>query len=193
MFKLNRLIKKPGHDHISGAGTDDDPNLSLTKKQLMVKVEQLSKNLSRFESRLQTEEQQAAACFRMLFKYEKIICELISLYRLQISKIEIIENSYHCHESFIKDVEKHIDSFIKNEKFDLDNFDDISPLKRILLRFLHQNTFNEMLTRKKITELEQLISEKQQLIFSFQNDLKHLKNNGSITAKTKKSTASFLN
>jgi len=158
-------------------------------EKLMAQVSQQSSLIHDLEKTNEELEARLTAFQDIILKYETIFREEIILYRLQKSKLTAIEKAFENSESFSKEIEHQITSFIdsyspqenKNNRFD--------SLKRIILRFFHQNKLNKKGTLSKLTEINELINDKQQLLERYHTDVKNWKKKMSISLKSSKPPA----
>lgn len=190
MFHKNYFFRKPGQSCKSSAALHTDPH---QLQKLMVKVNRLNSDNTVLQQRLQEKEEKIRTYLTLLLQYEQVLREEIALYKLQHTKIKTIEDAYHSYEIFIKDIDKQIELFLESFNSAPNIINQISPIKRILIRFIHQKVFNESAAEHRLTELQDLIAEKQKLISSFQSDVKHLKNKNDTTIQDSKSQLVNLN
>ncbi len=171
MFHKNYFLRKPGLNFKLNAASNTEPQ---PLQKLMVKVNRLNSDNATLRQRIQEKEHKVRTCVSLLLRYESVLKEELALYRLHQSKIKTIEDAFHCYEIFMKDIDTQINLFFENHETSPNLPNQISALKRILLRFIHQKIFNETATDQKLAELERLIAQKQQLISAFQSEVKQL-------------------
>ncbi|MCD4666113.1 MAG: hypothetical protein K8R68_12650 [Bacteroidales bacterium] len=176
MFSLNLFSRKPGHEpnFIPVGNLYEFAPHKI--KQLMVEVDQLNSYIATLEKSIKKREEKNNAYKNIIVKYDSVIREDISVHKLQKVKIETIEDAYNNYEIFMKEIADQIfsltESFPKKQKPPTCP----SPLKRILLRFIHQKELNQKLTDNKLDEIKQVINKKQQLLETYHSDLDTLKN-----------------
>jgi len=189
VFRLNLSFNKGlGHAHkdsLMNRFVEFDPqNFEKVMNQISQQrslIESLEKNNSELEERL-------TAFQNIILEYESIVREEISLYRLQKSKLTTIEKAFEESESFGKEVEQQITTFIDSYSPQETIHDKFDSLKRIIFRFFHQNKVNKKDTLTKLTEINELICNKQQLLDRFQLDVKCWKKNMSLSLNASKPT-----
>lgn len=110
----------------------------------------------------------------IILKYETFFREEISLFRLQKTKLTTMQEAFQHQELFTKEIEQHISSYIIQHSPQENNH---SSFKRIILRFFHQNRFNQSCAHSKISEIEEIISKKQQLLENLQTEVQNWRQN----------------
>ncbi len=184
------FYKKPGHENdtatIDGIFEYDHND----SEKLIIKVNQMNGKITKLEKSLGELQAKIKAYQDILLKYESVFREEISLYRLQKSKLTTMQEAFHSQELFTKEIEHHISSYMTNSPQQNNN---CSTFKRIILRFFHQNRLNQSNANLKISEIEELINKKQQLLERLQTDVKDWKKQASSAISPSKSQQIALN
>jgi hypothetical protein len=166
------VYSKPGNEHdasaINGIFNYDVNN----SEKYRIKVEEMNSQINDLEKSLGELRAKVQAYHDIILKYESVFREELLLYRLQKSKLTTIQDAFHEQELFAKEIEQHISDYLnesppKNTRY--------SSFKRIVVRFFRQNRLNQSTANIKISEIEQLIDKKQQLLEKFQSDIKNWK------------------
>lgn len=155
----------------------DPENFEKVMKQLTQQknlIENLEKSNEELEVRLN-------AFQNIILKYETIFREEISLYRLHKSKLTTIEKAFEKSESFSKEIEQQITTFLEDYSPQDNKISRFDSLKRIILRFFHQNKLNKKDTLSKLMEINDLITNKQALLERYHTDVKNWKKKMSMT------------
>jgi len=166
------VYSKPGNKHDPSA-INGIFNYDVKKSEkYQVKVDEMNSQIKNLENSLGKLQAKVQAYHDIILKYESVFREELLLYRLQKSKLTTIQEAFHDQELFTKEIEQHIASYIndpppQNTKY--------SSFKRIILRFFRQNRLNQSTADTKISEMEQLINKKQQLLEKFQSDIRNWK------------------
>lgn len=178
MYSLNvATYRKPGNEHgssaINGIFNYDVNNT----ENYRIQVDEMNSQIKNLESSLGDLKSKIKAYQDIILKYESIFREEISLYRLQKSKLSTMQEAFYNQELFTKEIEQHISTYIttppkQNTKF--------SSFKRIILRFFNQNKLNRNNANMKISEIQDIIDKKQQLLEKFQTDVQNWKNKSAI-------------
>ncbi len=182
MFRLNLSFNKSpartSKDSILHRFIEFDPeNLEKLMNQFSQQkklIEDLEKSNEELEARLN-------AFQDIILKYESIFREEISLYRLHKSKLTTIEKAFEKSESFSKEIEQQITSFVDTYTTQENKNSRFHSLKRIILRFFHQNKLNKKDTLLKLNEINGIISDKQQLLERYHWDVKNWQKKMSIS------------
>lgn len=185
------LYRKPGPepDPATLHGIlDHDPDNS---NKFMVQVNQMNNYVENLEKSLGELKSKIKAYQDLILKYESIFREEVLLYRLHKSELTTMKEAFCCQESFTKEIEQQISTFIHNSSQQQDNR--FSSFKRIILRFFHQNRLNQNQANSKISEIENLINKKQQLLERFQTDVKNWKKRLSLALPASDSQQITLN
>jgi len=171
------MLRKPGDKHnpatLNGFfnyGANKPDHTKAQVDEMSNQIRNLKKSLGELQSKIKAYQD-------IILKYESIFREEILLYRLQKSKLTTVQEAFHDQELFTREIEQHITSYISNppkKKHDLSSF------RRIILRFFHQNKINRCDTHSRISEIENLINQKQQLLEKFQTDVENWKKNLSL-------------
>ena len=178
MYSLNvAMYRKPGNEHDTSAIDgifNYEPNDS---EMLELKVNSMNNQINNLEKSLGELQAKVKAYHDIILKYENIFREEILIYRLQKSKLTTMQEAFHNQELFTKEIEQQVTSYIfptpqQDNKF--------SSFKRIIVRFFRQNRLNQSNANTKISEIEELIDKKQQLLEKFQTDIKNWKKKLSI-------------
>lgn len=173
MYSMNLSVySKPGKEQDPSAINgifNYDVNYSEKSR---IKVDEMNSQIKNLEKSLGELRTKVQAYHEIILKYESVFREELLLYRLQKSKLTTIQDAFHDQELFTKEIEQHIASYLnesppKNTRF--------SSFKRIILRFFRQNRLNQSTANTKISEIEQLIDKKQQLLEKFQSDIENWK------------------
>ena len=173
MHSMNLTVySKPGNKHDASAISgifNYDVNHSEKHR---AKVDEMDSQIKSLEKSLGELRAKVQAYHDIILKYESVLREELLLYRLQKSKLTTIQDAFHDQELFTKEIEQHINSYLnesppKNTRY--------SSFKRIVLRFFRQNRLNQSTANTKISEIEQLIDKKQQLLEKFQSDIQNWK------------------
>jgi len=159
---------EPGASAINGIFKYDINNSEKSR----IKVDEMNSQIRNLEKSLGELRAKVQAYHDIILKYESIFREELLLYRLQKSKLTTIQEAFHHQELCTKEIEHHVASYIndsppKNPKY--------FSFKRIILRFFRQNRLNQSTANIEISEIEQLINKKQQLLEKFQSDIKNWK------------------
>jgi len=178
VYNLNvAMYRKPGSERDSSAINgifDYDANKS---KKLRDKVDEMNSQIKHLEKSLGDLQSKVKAYHDIILKYESVFREEIFLYRLQKSKLTTMQEAFQDQELFTKEIEQHISSYIttpspQNTK--------LSSFKRIILRFFNQNKLNQSNANMKISQIQELIDKKQQLLEKFQTDVENWKKKSSF-------------
>ena len=184
------MYRKPGNepdtsviDGIFDYESDNSEKIELKVSQMNNQIQNLEKSIGELQAKVK-------AYHDIILKYESIFREEILLYRLQKSKLTTMKEAFHNQELFTKEIEQHVSSYItplpqQDNKF--------SSFKRIILRFFHQNRLNQSHTNLKISEIEDLINKKQQLLERFQTDVKNWKKKISLSISSSEPRQIALN
>ena len=166
------VYSKPGNKHdasaISGIFNYDVNN----SEKYRTKVDEMDSQIKSLEKSLGELRAKVQAYHDIILKYESVFREELLLYRLQKSKLTTIQEAFHNQELFTREIEQHITSYIKDAPPKHTKY---SSFKRIILRFFRQNRLNQSTADTKISEIEQLIDKKQQLLEKFQSDIRNWK------------------
>lgn len=192
MFHPNHSLDRgPGHEpSVSVMNGIFRPNKSDNSEKLMVRVNQMNAHIENLKKSLSELEDKLKAYQNIIIEYESIFHEEISLYRLQKTKLAAMQEAFQDQESFTKEIEQQVSTFItKNTQ----QKDQLSSFKRIVHRFFHQNKFNQTNTNVKISEIEELITSKQKLLEKFQSDVKNWSKKVSISFAPAKASHINLN
>lgn len=170
MYSRNvAMYRKPGNE------PDPSPlegllNFETDKSEILeLKVNQMNNQLNSLEKSLGELQAKIKAYHDIILKYETVFHEEISLYRLQKTKLSTLQQAFENQELFTKEIEQHITSYLSETPKPGHSF---STFKRIIVRFFHQNKLNQCHTNLKISEIEELINKKQQLLERFQSEVK---------------------
>lgn len=182
MYSLNvAMYRKPGNEPNSSAidgileyESNNSEVLELTVNQMNNQIKNLENSIGKLRAKVK-------AYHDLILKYESILREEILLYRLQKSKLTTMQEAFHDQELFAKEIEQHVTFYINNATQQSHNH---STFKRIVLRFFHQNRHNQSNVNMKISEIEELIYKKQQLLDRFQTDIKNWNRKLSIAIAT---------
>ena len=192
MFQPNYSIDRgPGHEpSVSVMNGIFRPNKSDNSEKLMVQVNQMNAHIESLKKSLNEMEDKVKAYQNIIIEYESIFNEEISLYRLQKTKLAAMQEAFQEQESFTKEIEQQVSSFLTGDSHYKNN---LSSFKRIVYRFFHQNKFNRSNTNTKLSEIEQLINNKQKLLEKFQADVKNWSKKVSVPFTTSKARQITLN
>ncbi len=173
MYSMNLSVySKPGNEH-DASSINDIFNYDVNNSEKSrIKIDEMNSQIKNLEKSLGELRAKVQAYHDIILKYESIFREELLLYRLQKSKLTTIQDAFHDQELFTKEIEQHISSYLnesppKNTRH--------SSFKRIMLRFFRQNRVNQSTANTKISEIEQLINKKQQLLDKFQSDIQNWK------------------
>lgn len=147
-------------------------------EKLEQKVDQMNSHIKNLEQSIDQLQAKVKAYNDIILKYESIFREEILLYRLQKSKLTTMQDAFHNQELFTKEIEQHVTSYLRDA---LKQRKNSSTFKRILLRFFHQNKLNQCNTNNKISEIEDIINKKHQLLERFQAEIKNWDKKSSIS------------
>ena len=166
------VYSKPGKNHDTSAMSgifNYDVNHA---EKYRTKVAEMDNQIKSLEKSLKELRAKVKAYHDIILKYESVFREELLLYRLQKSKLATIQEAFHDQEVFTKEIEQHIASYINEPPLQQTKY---SSFKRIILRFFRQNRLNKTTADTKISEIEQLIDKKQQLLEKFQSDIRNWK------------------
>lgn len=172
MYSLNvAMYRKPGNEANSSAidGILEYGSKNLTKIESAT-VDEMNNQIKNLENSLGELRAKVKAYHDIILKYESVFREEILLYRLQKTKLTTMQQALHNQELCTKEIEQHVTSYL-NDKSQKNNH--YSAFKRIVLRFFNQNKHNQSNTTLKISEIEELINKKQQLLDKFQSEIKN--------------------
>jgi chaperonin cofactor prefoldin len=171
------MYRKPGNEHDTSAIDgifNYEPNDS---EMLELKVNSMNNQINNLEKSLGELQAKVKAYHDIILKYENIFREEILIYRLQKSKLTTMQEAFHNQELFTKEIEQQVTSYIFPTPQQENKF---YYFKRIIVRFFRQNRLNQSNANTKISEIEELIDKKQQLLEKFQTDIKNWKKKLSI-------------
>jgi len=143
----------------------------------MVEDNQMNNHIDNLERSLGELQAKIREYHNIILKYETFFREEITLFRLQKTKLTKMQEAFQNQELFTKEIEQHISSYIIEQSHQENNH---SSFKPIILRFFHQNRFNQSNANLKISEIEEIISKKQQLLENLQTEVQNWKQNRSI-------------
>jgi chromosome segregation ATPase len=174
-YNLN-LSREPGTDQIPGDTIGrfikyDPDNL----EKLIMQVNQMDNYISNLEKSLAELDRKVKAYQRIILKYESIFHEEISLYRLQKSKLTALQEAFQRQELFSKELEQQLSNLITNYLEHQESPNRITPIRRILSRYCHQNQLHRSSINSQMVEIESAIHDKQRLLERFQSDVKNCK------------------
>jgi len=171
------IFDKPGHssclhsfDQIFEDDGNDSENHTAEGNQMNNHIDKLEKSLGELQAKIRE-------YHNIILKYETFFREEITLFRLQKTKLTTMQEAFLNQELFTKEIEQHISSYIIEQSHQENNH---SSFKRIILRFFHQNRFNQSNANLKISEIEEIISKKQQLLENLQTEVQNWKQNRPI-------------
>ncbi len=171
MYSLNvATYRKPGNEPDTSAMSGIFDYEQKKSEKLEQKVDQMNSHIKNLEQSIDQLQAKVKAYNDIILKYESIFREEILLYRLQKTKLTTMQDAFHNQQLFTKEIEQQVTSYI-NETLKLKKNN--STFKRIILRFIHQNKRNQCNTNNKISEIEDLINKKHQLLERFQTEVKN--------------------
>lgn len=184
------IYEKPGHgsylqtfDQFTHHNGNDSENRMVEGNQMNNHTDKQEKSLGELQARI-TEYQ------NIILKYETFFREEITLFRLQKTKLTAMQEAFQNQELFTKEIEQHISSYITEQAQQENNH---SSFKRIILRFFHQNRFNQSCAHSKISEIEDIISKKQQILENLQTEVRNWKQNRMVRLSPTESAQIALN
>ena len=187
MFQLNFSPSgEPGRDLNTSAierFIEYDPE---NLEKLIMQVNQMNNYIANLEQSLDELETKIRAYQKIILKYESIFNEEIGIYRLQKSKLTTLQEAFHRQELFSKEIEQQLSNFINDYLQQKNTKNLFSTIKRILLRFCHQNQLHQTTTDSRIADIEDAIHNKQQLLERFQTDVKNCKKKIPLAIATSK-------
>ena len=171
MYNLNvAMYRKPGNEPDPSAISSIFDYEHKKSEKLEQKVDQMNSHIKNLEQLIDQLQAKVKAYNDIILKYESIFREEILLYRLQKSKLTTMQDAFHNQELFTKEIEQHVASYLRDA---LKQRKNNSTFKRIILRFFHQNKLNQCNTNNKISEIEDIINKKHQLLERFQAEIKN--------------------
>lgn len=171
MYSLNvATYRKPGNEPDPSAISSIFDYEQKKSEKLEQKVDQMNSHIKNLEKSIGQLQAKIKAYNDIILKYESIFREEILLYRLQKTKLSTMQNAFHNQELFTKEIEQHVTSYLNDA---LRQNKNKSTFKRIILRFFHQNKLNQCNTNIKISEIENIINKKHQLLERFQTEVKN--------------------
>lgn len=166
------VYSKPGNKHDASAISGIFNYNVNNSEKYRTKVDEMDSQIKSLEKSLGELRAKVQAYHDIILKYESVFREELLLYRLQKSKLATIQEAFHDQELFTSEIEQHIASYINDASPQHSKY---SSFKRIILRFFRQNRLNKSTADTKISEIEQLIDKKQQLLEKFQSDIRNWK------------------
>ena len=171
------ICEKPYHnnckqafDQIFEHNSNDSINRTVEGNQMNNRIDKLEQSLGELQARIRE-------YHKIILKYETFFREEITLFRLQKTKLTTMQEAFQSQELFTKEIEQHISNYIAEHVHQQNNY---STFKRIIIRFFHQNRFNQSNANLKISEIEEIISKKQQLLENLQREVQNWRQNRSI-------------
>lgn len=184
------IYEKPGHssclqafDQLTDHNGNDSENRMVEGNQMNNHNDKIEKSLGELQAKI-TEYQ------NIILKYETFFREEITLFRLQKTKLTAMQEAFQNQELFTKEIEQHISSYITEQSHQENNH---SSFKRIILRFFHQNRFNQSCAHLKISEIEEIISKKQRILENLQTEVQNWRQNRMVRLSPTESTQITLN
>jgi hypothetical protein len=191
VYSLNvATYRKPGNEPDTSAMSGIFDYEQKKSEKFEQKVDQMNSHIKNLEQSIDQLQAKVKAYNDIILKYESIFREEILLYRLQKTKLTTMQDAFHNQQLFTKEIEQHVTSYI-NETLKLKKKN--STFKRIILRFIHQNKRNQCNTNNKISEIEDLINKKHQLLERFQTEVKNWNKKLSMSIAPKKRPQITLN
>ena len=179
MYSLNvATYQKPGNEHGSSAINGIFNYDVNSKENYRIQVDEMNNQIKHLEKSIGDLKSKVKAYQDIILKYESIFREEISLYRLQKSKLTTMQEAFLNQELFAKEIEQHISTYIAIPSKQKTKF---SSFKRIILRFFNQNKLNQNNANIEISEIQNLIDKKQQLLEKFQMDVENWKTKSALT------------
>ncbi|MCI0495214.1 hypothetical protein L0Z72_09395 [candidate division KSB1 bacterium] len=169
------IFDKPGH--CSCLHSIDQIFEHDGSKNRMVEDNQMNNHIDNLERSLGELQAKIREYQNIILKYETFFREEITLFRLQKTKLTTMQEAFQNQELFTKEIEQHISSYIIEQSHQENTH---SSFKRIILRFFHQNRFNQSCAHLKISEIEEIISKKQQILEKLQTEVQNWKQNRPI-------------
>lgn len=166
------IFDRPGHnsclrsyDNIFEHDANDPENHTVEGNQMNNHIDKLEKSLGELQAKIRE-------YHNIILKYETFFREEITLFRLQKTKLTAMQEAFQNQELFTKEIEQHISSYIIQHSHQENNH---SSFKRIIIRFFHQNQFNQSNANLKISEIEEIITQKQRLLENLQTEVQNWK------------------
>ncbi len=137
-------------------------------ESILKEFDELSTYATDLEKLLQIAEKKTHAYEDILQKYQRLFQEQINAYQLQETDLSLLTRNYDDNESFLQEIQHHLQVFAKRQS---ESDEQECVLSRLLERFFHQNELYKMRTRKKLTELNEAIEQKRRMLERIQSDL----------------------
>jgi chromosome segregation ATPase len=176
------MYRKPGNEPDASALDGILKFESNNSETVELKIGQMNSQIKNLEKSIGELQARVKAYHDIILKYESALREEILLYRLQKTKLTTIQEAFQNQELFAKEIEQHITSYVNNSHSQSHT---ISTFKRIISRFFHQNKLNQCNANVKISEIQELLDKKQQLLERFQTEVKNWNKNLSIAISAK--------
>ncbi|NOZ61279.1 MAG: hypothetical protein GXO74_06325 [Calditrichaeota bacterium] len=172
-MRINFRFKRPEVLPVGAAISLGSNRASHQFRQL---IDQLSKeSIEIIQLRKSIQRKNKLICqFKNFFHhYETFFREEISLFQLQRTKIILINQTYLQLEKFIKDIDNQLNNWIEISPNQVSSSATV-PLKRILLRFLHQKDFYHQQMERKLKNIDETIRQKQQLLDELRQEISEI-------------------
>lgn len=157
--------------------SDTAANDSLLKfdlsnsESIELKIGQMNNQIRSLEKSIGELQAKVKAYRDIILRYETAFREEISLYKLQKCKLATLQAAFLHQQNFAKEIEQQLNSYLNETPPHQKSAH--STFRRIILRFFHQNKLNQNCTNLKISEIERIIHQKQQLLEQFQEDVRN--------------------
>lgn len=167
MLKYVRYIKNAFHKK-QEKNSDSIVEYNPEKIQnVLKKYDELTNYVLNLENLLKKAEKKTHSYEDILSKYEKLVKEEISLYRLQQSNVSILNKNFNENELFLHEIQRQIQSFLDKDYKTSDN----PTFQRLFNRFFHQNELYKSRTHKKLIELNETIEKKNRMLERMQHEI----------------------
>jgi vacuolar-type H+-ATPase subunit I/STV1 len=184
------IYEKPGHssylqtfDQFIDHDGNDSENRTVEGNQMNNQIEKQEKSLGELQAKIREYQ-------NIILKYETFFREEITLFRLQKTKLTTMQEAFQNQELFTKEIEQHISLYITEQSHQENKY---TSFKRIILRFFHQNRFNQSCAHLKISEIEENISKKQRILENLQTEVQNWKQNRMVRLSPTESSQIALN
>ncbi len=181
VYNLDVSMYRKAAKNSDTAASDSFLKYDLNNSETIeLKIGQMNNQIRNLEKSIGELQAKVKAYHDIILRYESVFREEISLYKLQKSKLATLQAAFLHQQNFAREIEQQISSYLNETPHHRSVH---STFKRIILRFFHQNKLNQSTANSKLSEIERIIHQKQQLLERFQADVRNCntKNPLSIT------------
>ncbi len=176
MYNLDVAMFRTAAKNSDTAASDSFLKFDLNNSETIeLKIGQMNNQIRNLEKSIGELQAKVKAYHDIILRYETAFREEISLLKLQKCKLATLQAAFLHQQNFAREIEQQINSYLNEAPSHQQSAH--STFRRIILRFFHQNKLNQSNTNLKISEIERIIHQKQQLLERFQADVRNCNEN----------------